>query len=244
MLTKDEVLNILDSISLAYDRLESTLGTGIETGSVSKATLTNFNRIKGLDFTTDYDDLSELLDYSYDSFYNLTNSNIYKFFRNLLVKIYDYTNLNDFLTTNDARIFENIKDMYLQISNGYIISPANILPPPVSNMGTYSIASGTGTFTDGDAIDTSKYGKAFLKLKTTSNIGLNDLTLTITCKKIDNTTEDKQVIIPGNTTQNTEFNIGNGTTDMYIDITNITHSGGNDGDSIQCFSIYERTKSE
>jgi len=244
MLTKDEVLNILDSISLACERLEAVLGTGIETGSVSKATLTNFNRIKNLNLEADYEDLRELLDYSYESFKNLTNSSVYKFFRNLLAKIYDYTNLDTFLTENDARVFENIKNMYLKISRGYVISPTNVLPPPLSNMGTYTISGSIGIFLDGDAIDTSKYGKAFLKLKTTSNIGSNDLILTITCKKIDNTTENKQVTIPGNTTQNTEFNIGNGTTDMYIDITNITHSGGNDGDSIQCFSIYERIKSE
>jgi len=244
-LTKNETLEILDSFALAIDRLKEVYGTGTETGTASKCLRTNISRILQLtNFIDYYTAIRPLLDYTNDVYTKVLNSYLSEFFRNPLSRIWALqdNDLDSFLTSNDARIHPNIKDVYQD--NNRIISPSNVMCPPITNAGTYSITGGSGTFTDGDAVDTSKYGKTLFKVKTTTNIGSSDLTLTITCKKINNTTEDKQVVIPGNTASGVEFNIGNGTTDMYIDITNITHTGGNNGDAVQCFSVWERELSE
>ncbi len=245
--TISELLATLDSIALQYERLADALGTGTEDGSVSKACKTNFQRQTDLTNLVDkYLSAKSLLDYSGSIYRKFVNDYIHTYYRDFLSEINRLENINTILTTNDDRIHPNVKTLCSELN--ITISPANVMPPPIETdnaMGKYDIAEGTGTFTDGDDIDITQYGKALLKVKTLSIIGAENLVLTITCKKIDNSTVDKEVTIPTGTEAGVEFTIGAGTkTDMFIDITAITHTTGSNGDSVKVISKWERTLAE
>ena len=250
VLNVNDCLAILDSVAVAVQRLKEKFGTGVEDGSASKACKTNYDRIKDLSYFIDYhSDLKRLLDGANASFNYVLDKNIYVFFQDLLSNIWRLQGgLNTFLSNNDARIAEEVAKLYWDSDNetglgqGYAISPENVLPPAIENMGVFDYDSG---FTDGDAIDTSKYGKAFIKVKTTVGIGSgNDLVLTVTVKKIDGTTEEKTVTIPAGTSADTEFDVGDGVNDMYVDVVDCTASSGNSGDAVQFYSVYERALNE
>jgi len=240
LLSKSEVLAFLDSVAVGYQRVSAVKGTGTEENTQSKQAYTNLQRVFD---TNNYDIIKMLMDGAYQTYQRSLSAYIYQDYQLFLMAINraQNNNLDAFLTSEDARIPEEVANMYSSL--GITISPANILPPAVENMGTYDYD--TSTFTDGDAIDTTKYGKAFIKVKPTVTVGSgSDLVLTVTVKKIDGTTEEKTVTIPAETSAGTEFFVGDGVSDMYVDVVDCSHTSGNAGDKVQFFSIYERTLNE
>lgn len=244
-LSVTECRDILDSLALTIERLKEVYGTGTENYTTSKALKINLERILNTTlYSTNYLVMRPLADQTYNLFSMLNNEYISTLFQAVLARIWTLqdNDLDDFLTDNDLRIHPNIRDVYED--NNKIISPSNVMCPPITNMGTYSISEGNGSFTDGDAVNTDLYGPAPIKVKPTTNVGEEDITLTITCEDIQGNSHQIQVVIPGNTTEGTEFDVEEEDGDLYVDVTNVTHSGGNDGDSFQFYSVWERTLQE
>ena len=93
--------------------------------------------------------------------------------------------INEWGETNDVRVH------YLLGEVVSWLNPARLFPPVVDPIATFEVTgAGAGTYTHVEDIDTTKYGKANLVLETTASIGAGSLVATITCVKLDGTTED------------------------------------------------------
>lgn len=149
--------------------------------------------------------------------------------------------INAFLLTNDSRVHPHLRDYV-----GWSLKPANVMQIPViTNMGDIAvITSTTGTFTDGAAVDKTKFGKVWLELEVINQItGAAVVDLTIIGTKLDGTPQS--VVAPSiPATSAVGFKVNVGTlgldADHFADVTDITVQDGTSGDDVQVNSRIER----
>lgn len=151
--------------------------------------------------------------------------------------------IDAYLTANDTRVHPALRD-YLN----WTLSPANVFQSPAlsgsTRMATFTLTgAGAGTFVDGQAVDTTKFGKVWLEIEVTQQTVSADITITVIGSKIDTTAQSKSVLVPGGSTVGTKVNLGTlGTSaDHYVDVTNITVTGGGASDKLYVNSRLERT---
>jgi hypothetical protein len=228
---------LADSIAKQAEILQTAVGTdGAGSGTSGKGAQNNVDRIVAF---TDPDQITDLLEPAEYALSKILSANALPRLLGgtALVNALDVHvgGINSWGDTNDVRVHWLLAEIVSWLN------PARVFPPVVDPMATFDVTgSGAGTYAHVAGIDTTKYGKANLVLKTTSAIGAAQIVATITCKKIDGTTEDKEVTIPGSTGSGTEFDIGTHDTDMYVDTTNITITGGTSGESFKILSEIER----
>jgi hypothetical protein len=144
--------------------------------------------------------------------------------------------LNAFLTTQGTRVHPNLRKIGMQIDATNAFTPTE-----VDLVASFAVSgSGAGTYTPGTSVETTLYGKANLVVRTTTGIGVAAIAATVTLRKMDGTTEAKVVNIPGGTLIGVDVAIGVAGTDMYIGVTNITITGGTNGDGFKVVALVER----
>lgn len=149
--------------------------------------------------------------------------------------------LSAFLATNDARVDAALRDIL-----GWALTPVSIFPPIYSGankLGSYLLSgAGAGTYTDNIPVDTTKYGKAWLTLKTVGQTASANIVVTVVGKKLDGTTQTKTATINSGTTVNTLTNVGTlGTSaDHFVDVTSVTVTGGGASDAFEIQTRLER----
>lgn len=145
--------------------------------------------------------------------------------------------LNQYLQQQDARVHPNLRKV------GFQIDPANAFTPTaVDPVALFAVGgSGVGTYTAGADVDTEQYGKAAMRIRTTSVIGAAAIVATLTMKRADGSTESKVLNIGAGTSSGVEAAIGTPGTDLYIGCTGISISGGTTGDGFKVVSVVERT---
>lgn len=163
--------------------------------------------------------------------------------------------IDAFLTTNTARVHPYFARVCDQV--GISISAANIFPPDKSvtepaddalmNIIDYSVIASsvaitgatTLTFVSGTAISTTYFGKANFIVYCETAI-TTETTLVLTMTKIDGTSENKTVIVTQGLADRS-FDVGTHDSDMYIDCTAATCTGGTSGNEMTVKPEVERT---
>jgi len=127
---------------------------------------------------------------------------------------------------------------------GITLAPGNVFSP-VIQFGTYSIAGAVGTFTDGLAIDIALYDEAPGEVEVTHAIGgANDLVLAFTLVDELGATTSGSATVPKGSAIGVKVDITVTTGKRIRDITNCTHSSGNDADAVKIQSKLDRTPAE
>lgn len=151
--------------------------------------------------------------------------------------------LDGYLTSNDARVHPALRD-YLK----WPLKPSNIFQSPVlsggTKLGSYVLSGmSAGAFTDGVAVDLTKFGKIWLTVKIVGQTVSADITVTIVGKKIDNSSQSKVVTLTSGSVVNTHFNVGTlgVSADHFVDVTAVTVTGGGASDAFELESRLERT---
>ena len=121
------------------------------------------------------------------------------------------------------------------------IQPANVFPP-ATILGSMAVTgSGAGTFTDGQAVNTSLYGGAQIELEVTGNpIGAADIVATVACVLAGGTTENRSGTIPNGSSVGFKLALGSAA-DRIVNITGITFTGGTNGDAFRAQTIEDRS---
>jgi hypothetical protein len=214
------------------------LGTGVEEGSASLGAKMNVQMVMDM---TDPEMVDALLKYFLRGLEKKkSDPAAFMLFESEVKGLSFYIKgFDPFLSANGLRVAPEFATIH-ERTTGVKLSPANVFSPEIPDMGSF-VASGpdAGVFTDGAAIDTSKYAPARLKVETLSEIGLEDVVAAFSLKKSDGTTEPKTVTIPAGTEAGIEFDIG-AETDKYADVLGITVAGGTAGDSFKVKAPRER----
>ena len=145
-----------------------------------------------------------------------------------------------FLTALGGTVLPSYAALYKAVLGAQAIAPANIAGPQTT-FGAFTLtAAGAGTFSGtGGPIDTATHGPAQAEVVTTTAIGAAAITATLTMLRADNTTASRTVTIPAATANGAALAIG-ATTDRYVDVSNITVTGGTAGDAFSVRSIAPR----
>jgi hypothetical protein len=147
--------------------------------------------------------------------------------------------LDAYLLNNDSRVHANINTI---LNAG--LKPTGIMAPSMtgaSKLGNYVAATATtGTFTPGLSVDLTKYGKAWLQLHVTHNIGAS-LIATIIGTKIDGSAQSKAVTLTGHVIGDL---VAVGTlglsADHYVSVSSVTITGGTNLDAFDIETKIER----
>lgn len=235
------LLTVLDSIAKGVALFEAAVGTGSEADTLSKGAANNVTTLQSVADSQVQADLMTAFRARAEAMKSASLDRVLggAAIQRVLSKHYGESaaGLNQYLKTNDSRVHPNLTDIGFQIDPENVFAPAAV--DPVASFAV--TGAGAGTFAAGSSIDTTLYGKANMKVKTTSLIGASTITATVTMTKIDGSSESKQVTIPNSTAANTEFNVGTPGTDMYIGCTAIAITGGTNGDAFKVISAVERT---
>ncbi len=240
-LTTGNVQTICDYLAAMKADIDSELGTSASASSTPAKTAAAIQDIvEGLDVT---DTLLTLLPAAKNLAANALADAHYAFMQGILTALHAHyapTGLAATLIAADIRISYEILDFA-----GWLAGAAVF--PPEKKLADYAVVSASGssgTLSNISDVDTTKYGKANVIVKVVNQaIGATDLVLTLTMKKLDGTTEDKVVTVTGSSTVGTEFDVGTHDTDMYIGITAVSFTGGNDGDDVEIRTELERSVS-
>jgi len=229
---------VTDSIGWQRDAAHVGLGDGSGSSSASYGALTNLNRIRDLGDVEQEKALLAYADTVYGQAQTATRLTIWeRLVRALGVHV---SGINAFLTAQGERVCPQFKEVFEAVI-GAALSPRNTFTPLVDPMATFDVTgSGAGTFTDGSAIDKTKYADAHLKLKTTTAIGAAQIVAKVFMTLWDGSSGTKDVTIPASTGSDVEFDVG-GPGDKYVDVTNITITGGTSGEQFKILAPLERT---
>lgn len=145
------------------------------------------------------------------------------------------SDLNAWLLADGTRVLPDFK-----LACNPNISAANTCPP-VTVLGTYAVSgSGAGTFTDGDAVDTTLFGGAQLELEVTDGtIGGASITVTVVGTTASGSSITKTGSITNGSLVGTKADVGIGT-DQYVDVTSVTITGGTNGDAFRIQTKLDR----
>lgn len=147
------------------------------------------------------------------------------------------TGLDTFLNTNNIRVSPAV------VALGFPLAAAQILPPSVDPMATFTVTgSGAGTYTHVANVDTTLYGRAWLQAVVTATVGATPIVAVVTGSQIDNTLVTKSATISANSSVGTAVNLGvlGVQADSFDAVTNIAITGGTAGDAFKVISRVER----
>lgn len=112
--------------------------------------------------------------------------------------------------------------------------------PPETELGTFAVSgSGAGTFTDGDAVDTTLYGGAQLALVTTSVIGAAGITVTLTVTDEEGEEGEVEGTITALSESGTVVELGTAA-DRFVAVTDCEITGGTASDAFKIVSVEDR----
>jgi hypothetical protein len=239
-LALNTLLTVLDSIAKGVEVLETAVGTGSESGTVSKGAA---NNVATLQAVADGQVQADLQAVFVARAIHVKQAVIERALhgsaiQRALDRHYGETDgsLNAFLANQDARVHPLLRNIGIQID-----APNAFCPAVIDPVATFTVTgSGVGTFVPGTAVDESSYGKAHFRLRTTSDIGVDAIAATVTVRRADGSTTTKLVDVPGVTASGAEFDVGL-TTDRYMACTNIAITGGTGGDAFKIITTVERT---
>lgn len=143
--------------------------------------------------------------------------------------------LNTWLTTGALRVHH----LFRRGGNTTIL-PVNVFPP-ATILGSMAVTgSGAGTFTDGQAVDTTLYGGAQIELEVTGNpIGAADIVATVAVVLAGGATDTVSGTIPNGSIVGATVALG-ATSDRIINVTGVTFTGGTNGDAFRIQTIEDR----
>ena len=135
------------------------------------------------------------------------------------------------LTAEAIQVHPQFNTLYYEIFGSYLTA-GNVYPLN-TELGRVDKAAGVWTFTDDSAVDTDVYAPSQCEIyvPATYTIGVADCVLTVTLVKSDATTEDQAVTMPGGSVAGTAVAIDTAT-DVYVDASTATVTGGTDGDRV------------
>lgn len=147
--------------------------------------------------------------------------------------------LDGYLNAQNIRVSTHLQQV------GFPMSAAQIMPPAVNPMATFTVTGpSAGTYAHVADIDTTQYGPAWLDLVATATVGASTITATVNGIQFDGTTPvNKQASLSAGSSSGTTVHLGTlGTlADSYDAVTSITISGGTGGDAFKVVSRVERT---
>lgn len=137
-------------------------------------------------------------------------------------------NLNTWLQAEGLRVSH-----WWRRGGNVTISPVNVFPP-VTTLGSFAVTgSGAGTFTDGQAVDTTLYGGAQIELEVTGNpIGETAIDVAVTCVTATGQNVQRTGQIPAQAAAGLKLALEDAT-DRIVNITAITITGGTNGDAFR-----------
>ena len=143
--------------------------------------------------------------------------------------------LNTWLSSGGLRVHH----LFRRGGNTTIL-PANVFPP-VTVLGSMAVTgAGAGTFTDGQAVDTARYGGAQMELEVTGNaIGAADIVATVTAVLANGTTDTRTATIPNGSIVGAKVALGT-SADRIVNITGLSFTGGTNGDTFRVQTIEDR----
>lgn len=227
---------ITDSIARQYKYLADAMGTVATASTAAYGAGQNLTRVLGLN---DVAQELALLGPANDQTNLLVKGGLRSFFRPVIQALQAHVggSFDAFLATSDDRVAPEFRDA----AGTDLIGPARVFPPVYDPICTFAVSgAGAGTRTGGTPVDTTQYGKANMEVVATSTIGASGITATLTMKLLDGTTQTKSVTIPASTANGTAIAIGVAGTDMYVDCTAITITGGTAADAFKVRSKLER----
>lgn len=225
------LLPVLDSLGEQYNALlsiaDSAEAADLQTGAEANVT-------RALAFT-DLQVAAALSQSIYDA--NVAADTPYKspadMFQGMLTAISRHLSpatINQFLIDNSAKVSRSLATLWRSFGNVNVITPANTFEDTVVTLATFTVTgAGTGTFVGtGGPLDMTLVAPAILEVEVTTDIGAVGVA-SFTCQKSDGTTEVKTVNFTTADDVGDKQDIGNGTTDVYKDVTLITITGCTSG---------------
>ena len=228
----------IDRLARMREILDAALGSGSETGTISKGASLILAEVLS---QVDYEISDALMDAAYDvseqcktatsvAGKSKTDVDLLSAFVRALKAEYS-NDLDAFLTSEAIKAHPEFNTLYYNIYSSYL-SAANVFAP-TTEMGRVDMADGAWTFTEGSAISTTYYSPAQLQIyvPATYTIGGVDCVLTITCVKSDDTTENKDATMPADSVAGTTVDVATAS-DVYKDVSTVTVTGGTNGDRV------------
>jgi hypothetical protein len=222
------LLAIADSIAKAKQLFDAAIGTTATAGTAAYGAQQNAARVLA---TADEDQILALLAPSRSLANGLQKNQVraqYAPMIQALLNLLGASSFDAFLLANSAQVASEFRDM----AGSGAVSPAYVFPPNIDICSYAVTGSGAGARTGLTPIDTTLYAASQLEVVTTGLIGAASITATLTCKRADNTTTTKAVTITNGSVSGTAFAVGAGT-DLFVDVTAITITGGTAADAFK-----------
>ncbi len=239
LLTQAEYVSLTDKYAKAIQYLlaakgdEDSAGTAAYEARLARDELVAFAAVDEYKITADFDDAVGAVVTAV-----ARESDLVSYFANFNSAVLSHLaqDLNTWLTTEALRVHH-----YWRRGGNTSIQAANVFPP-VTNLGSFAVTgSGAGTFTDGQAVDTSVYGGAQIELEVTGNpIGAANVDVTVACVLANGTTANKVGTIPSGSIVGAKVALGAGA-DRVVNITGITIALGTNGDAFRVQTKEDRT---
>jgi hypothetical protein len=240
-----DFLDLADSIAAQSQELAKKMGTGVEADTASLGAVNNYERIAILGAGSEDIMIDLLGSFVKQLNHVITNPNAYDSFRDSIAALKKHVNgVSTFLIAQDERIAPEFKTA-IELMGIETLKAENTFSPVVDPMGSLVVdGADSAVWTPGTDIDSGNYYAANLVLEKTSIAGAADaITVTLTCTKWDDTTEDKVVNVDASDAAGTKDDIGIHGTDMYksVVLKSIVCVVGSIGESWKVISELERT---
>jgi len=236
-------LVLLDQIAAGRVAVDTMLGTGVEAGTLSLAAANIEAAVLALDSRDQELALlqaaANLADGTTTAVMFDTNSTLKAFFTALQSHVGG--NIGTFLSDDDKQMHWAAALAYYNSFNTRIAAAAVF--SPIVELGTWlSSGSGTGSFSDGSAMDTTLYAPAQLEAYIPAGVTIGNATLglLVSCKTAAGATEIKTIAIPNGSVAGATVDIGT-SINLYWDITTVTATLGAVSDQVKFRNKQPRT---
>ncbi|MEO8483325.1 MAG: hypothetical protein ABI634_14020 [Acidobacteriota bacterium] len=234
------LLEILDSVATQAQVFQDAIGeSDADPGSVAEGAANNVETV--FEAIDDDNALGPLVLELQRRQADVTASQLYRTLQGERVQLaldahYGGTgSLNRALTDANARVHPNLGLVGIQIDAVNRFSPVAVALGAVAVTG-----SGAGTFTAGDAIDTSEYGNANVELVVTTVIGAAPIVATLTMRRFDGSTTTIGATVPNGSIVGATVAVGTPGTDMFVACMGVTFTGGTNGEGFAVRTTVER----
>lgn len=240
---------LTDSIGVQSDRLKAVLGTGTETGSVSKAARANVARIQavaGVDAQAGADLLQGFI--SGEAVVTSASADTMELFASAVNILEQHIRdrggaANTFdLQAQSAgeRYSPAFAEVYRALKGTTQLS-ANYVYPPATVLGSFFISgAGAGIFTDGATISSTLYAGADIEAEATSTV--TSVTITAAVVDVDGETTTATGLLNG--ASGTKVNLVAANGKRIRDVTGVTITGGANTETFLILSKVDRTPVE
>lgn len=256
MLTWTNIKAFSDSLGVQLDRLFQALGTGTESGTVSKAARTNLTRLQTAVAPNGGNDPHVGADMMGISLTHLTNCSkgsaigytlLSKDVLNLANHIKARGGKNNSLDAQAAENNERFSPSFAELAraNGIVLLPSNVFPP-VTVLGTFVVSGeGAGTFSEGSSVDLKLYGCADAEVEVTQQIGSSNIIVTAICTDVDGKTDvEATCTIPSGSNVGTKIDLITENAKQISAITDAMIDGGTSSDAFKFQTKVDRTPVE